>query len=364
MVHSPTKDSAHFRIQSALDLRMAIIDVRRMPSLAQFSAVDVSMLATVVAELGSNILKYAGQGHIRIQPTHDGSRHGVTLVAEDNGPGIPDVDRALQEHYSSSGTLGLGLSGVRRMVSDFQLNSSPGHGCQVQVRKWMALAQPVHLSSIPPTRPGPSAAAQPPPNPNPTHASLVLEVAEANRPCYPEYVSGDSTVVCQLPHGLLLACIDASGHGQKAHALSTQLAALVRNSSNKDLPMLLHTLHQRAMGTIGAAVALAFVDTQHNELLFAGIGNIRIRCVGASTWAGISRDGVLGERFPSTDLQRFPLRADDVVLLHSDGIHTHLSPQVLSRLHLGSARQIADTLLTHSGKTTDDASCIVLKCKT
>jgi serine/threonine protein phosphatase PrpC len=106
------------------------------------------------------------------------------------------------------------------------------------------------------------------------------------------------------------------------------------------------------------------VDAVHNELLFAGIGNIRIRCVGASTWAGISRDGVLGERFPTTDLQRFPLRADDVVLLHSDGIHSHISPQVLSRLHLGTARQIADNLLQQSGKTTDDASCIVLKCKT
>lgn len=357
-----THDSAAFRIQSALDLRMAVAQVGRMPALAQYSAVDLTMLATVVAELGSNILKYAGQGQIRIQPVHSGYRHGVDIVAEDAGPGIADVALAMEEHYSSSGTLGLGLSGVRRMVSEFHIASAPGQGCKVQTRKWLnqsaahatAPLQPSHtpLQAVPEPAPARS-----------TGPQLSFDVAEINRPRYPEYLCGDSTVVQQVPDGLLLASIDASGHGRRAHAVAEPLADLVRTAGNTQPDQLLQRMHQYCIGTVGAAAAVAFVHAVRGELLFAGVGNIRIRCVGAIPWAGISRDGVLGERFPSPHVQRFPLHADDVVLLYSDGIRETISSQMLRRARLGTAQQIAEHVLREGSKTTDDASCIVLKCK-
>lgn len=358
-----THDSAAFRIQSALDLRMAVAQVGRMPALAQYSAVDLTMLATVVAELGSNILKYAGQGQIRIQPVHSGYRHGVDIVAEDAGPGIADVALAMEEHYSSSGTLGLGLSGVRRMVSEFHIASAPGQGCKVQTRKWLnQSAHTMALAAAPP-RPGP-APLQAAPAPGPGQApKLSFDLAEINRPRYPEYLCGDSTVVQQVPDGLLLACIDASGHGKRAHAVAEPLANLVRTAGNTQPDQLLQRMHQYCIGTVGAAAAVAFVHAVRGELLFAGVGNIRIRCVGAIPWAGISRDGVLGERFPSPHVQRFPLHADDVVLLYSDGIRETISSQMLRRARLGTAQQIAEHVLREGSKTTDDASCIVLKCK-
>ncbi|MDY0745894.1 ATP-binding SpoIIE family protein phosphatase [Paucibacter sp. R3-3] len=354
--HPWGSETAVFRLQSMLDLRMAASGVMGMASLARCSPLDLSQLATLVSELGSNILKYAGSGHIRVQTVQEDFRTGVEVVAEDNGPGIPDIAQAMQEHYSSSGTLGLGLSGVRRMVSEFHIDSEPGRGCRVRVQKWMAKPAALHKAAGP-------ASSLPPLPILPTVPAVAFDTAEINRPCYPESVSGDSTVVQPVAGGLLLGCIDASGHGPRAHALSTRLAQQLRAVAGTDMAHLLWLLHQSAVGTIGAAAAIAFVDTARSTLAFAGIGNIRIRCVGAVPWAGICRDGVLGERFPTPEVQQFQLHAGDVVLLYSDGIRETLSTQVLARAHLGTAAHIADNVLQHGGKSTDDASCVVLKCR-
>lgn len=351
-----------FRLQSSLDLRVAVLEVPRLPCLARFNKVDQTLMATVAAELGSNILKYAGEGHLRVQGLQDGYRSGVELVAEDHGPGIPDIPRAMQEHYSSSGTLGMGLSGVQRMVSDLNVVSAPGRGTRIVARKWERTypAHPAHPEAIERSAPILHLAR---PASQPATTGLQLEIAEANRPCYPEHVSGDATLVLPVADGMLLACIDASGHGKAAHALAQRLADGVRAAASPDLARLLRTLHTLAVGSIGAAVSLAFVDVASAELRFAGIGNIRIRGLGPAPWTGIARDGVLGERFPTPDVQRFALHGDDMVLMYSDGIRQSLSSQALARLHLSSAQQIADNLLREAGRTTDDASCIVMKCR-
>lgn len=358
MASNTAHDSAAFRIQSALDLRMAVAHVARMPALAQCSAVDLSLLATVVAELGSNILKYAGHGHIRIQHLRSGYLSGVDIVAEDAGPGIADLALAMEEHYSSSGTLGLGLTGVRRMVSEFHIQSAPGLGCRVQVRKWMSTTPTGTLPMLPPVPLYPVM-----PTPPVMAPALVLDTAELNRPCYPEVLSGDETVLHPFPDGLLVVCIDVSGHGKHAHALAQLLAETARTAATPHLEPLLQRMHQCCIGTLGAAAAVAFVHMARSELLFAGVGNIRIRCVGATPWSGITRDGVLGERFPTPHVQRFPLHTNDVVLLYTDGIRETNSIRMLKQARLGSAQQIAEHVLQEGGKTSDDASCIVLKCK-
>jgi len=357
--HPWASETATFRLQSMLDLRMAASGVMGMASLARCTPLDLSQLATLVSELGSNILKYAGSGQIRVQTVQEDFRTGVEVVAEDNGPGIPDIAQAMQEHYSSSGTLGLGLSGVRRMVSEFHIDSAPGRGCRVRVQKWMAKPAALHKAA------GPASSLSPLPSVPavPVVPAVSFDTAEINRPCHPESISGDSTVVQPVADGILLGCIDASGHGAHAHDLSVRLAQRLRAAAGTDIAHLLWLLHQSAVGTIGAAAAIAFVDTTRSTLAFAGVGNIRIRCVGAVPWAGICRDGVLGERFPTPEVQHFQLHAGDVVLLYSDGIRETLSTQVLARAHLGTASHIADNVLQHGGKSTDDASCVVLKCR-
>jgi serine/threonine-protein kinase RsbT len=104
---------------------------------AGFSESEATLIATAISELARNIVLYAPRGSITLRPAQglNGTR-GVTIVASDSGPGIPDVAQALRDGYSSSGGLGLGLPGVRRLMDEFDINSGRGAGTTVTVTKW------------------------------------------------------------------------------------------------------------------------------------------------------------------------------------------------------------------------------------
>jgi serine/threonine-protein kinase RsbT len=101
-----------------------------------FPSGPATLIATAISELARNILLYAHRGEITLTPLRVASRRGLMVVARDQGPGIPDVDRALQDGYSTSGRLGLGLPGVRRLVDEFSLETRSGQGTTVVVKKW------------------------------------------------------------------------------------------------------------------------------------------------------------------------------------------------------------------------------------
>lgn len=101
-----------------------------------FSRSDLVVVPTAISELARNILRYAGQGEIRIGVTRANWRIGIEVLAVDSGPGIADVALAMQDGYSSSGSLGLGLPGVRRLVDEFEIHSAPGEGTVVRMVKW------------------------------------------------------------------------------------------------------------------------------------------------------------------------------------------------------------------------------------
>ena len=95
------------------------------------------MIATAVSELVRNILKYAGTGEIRLRHVKRMGQRGIEIEAIDQGPGIANCEAAMCDHYSSGGTLGLGLPGVKRMMDEFSLESTPGEGTRVTARKWI-----------------------------------------------------------------------------------------------------------------------------------------------------------------------------------------------------------------------------------
>ncbi len=130
------KREIRIAINRDMDIARAIVQAKRMSNQVAFAAVDQSKIATVVSELARNILKYAGHGHLILCALDYGTGRGIEIVAEDHGPGIDDTIRALTDHYSSAGTLGLGLPGVKRLMDDFELQSNPGVGTRVTVRKW------------------------------------------------------------------------------------------------------------------------------------------------------------------------------------------------------------------------------------
>ncbi|MER7205615.1 anti-sigma regulatory factor [Streptosporangium sp. NPDC020072] len=100
------------------------------------SLVDQTKVVTAASELARNALVYAGGGRVRVEIVHNGLRKGLRLTFSDEGPGIPDIEQALTDGWTTGGGLGLGLSGSRRLVDEFDLKSAPGEGTLITVTKW------------------------------------------------------------------------------------------------------------------------------------------------------------------------------------------------------------------------------------
>ncbi len=127
----------HRTIRNETDARHAVLESTLYSRDAGFDEVPSRIIATAVSELVRNILKYAGSGEMSMRRIKEPGRRGVEIEVADQGPGITDCDAAMSDHFSSSGTLGMGLPGVRRMMDDFRLESAPGEGTRVTARKWI-----------------------------------------------------------------------------------------------------------------------------------------------------------------------------------------------------------------------------------
>jgi serine/threonine-protein kinase RsbT len=102
-----------------------------------FSLTDVTMIATAISEIARNITSYAGQGEVRVGVQYRDGRQALVVRAEDDGPGIADIERALEDGYSTGRGLGLGLPGARRLMDRLVVESAPGKGTVVEMWKWI-----------------------------------------------------------------------------------------------------------------------------------------------------------------------------------------------------------------------------------
>jgi len=123
-------------IRADVDIVTARQESRRLAATLGFSSGDLTVIAAAVSEVALNILAYAAQGEVDIGLIEHNGRRGVFVVARDGGPGIPDVALALQDGFSTSGSLGLGLPGARRLMDEFEISSEVGKGTIVTMRKW------------------------------------------------------------------------------------------------------------------------------------------------------------------------------------------------------------------------------------
>jgi serine/threonine-protein kinase RsbT len=123
-------------IQSASDIVVARQAVRSAALQVGFSLVDQTKIVTAASELARNTLDYGGGGVVRLEQLEENPRRGLRLTFEDHGPGIPDIQLALKDGYTTGGGLGLGLGGARRLVNDFEIHSAPGQGTRVLITRW------------------------------------------------------------------------------------------------------------------------------------------------------------------------------------------------------------------------------------
>jgi serine/threonine-protein kinase RsbT len=123
-------------INADQDIVLARQNGRAMAMELGFSSGDATLIAAAISELARNIISYAGQGEILLEAIHGSKVTGMRIVARDDGPGIRDISQAMRDGFSTSGSLGIGLPGVRRLMDEFEISSVPRRGTTVVVKKW------------------------------------------------------------------------------------------------------------------------------------------------------------------------------------------------------------------------------------
>jgi serine/threonine-protein kinase RsbT len=118
------------------DIVTARQEGRTLAAVIGFSNSDQILIATAISEAARNILQYAGRGEIVLNQIRDGTKDGILIVARDEGPGIPNIQLAMQDGFSTSGGLGLGLPGIKRLMSEMNVVSTLGVGTTVELKKW------------------------------------------------------------------------------------------------------------------------------------------------------------------------------------------------------------------------------------
>jgi len=132
----PTFRTETVELRSAADVVAVRQLVRTWAVEAGFSLVDQTKMVTAASELARNTIDYGGGGVARLELLTEGARRGLRVAFEDHGPGIPDVEKALTDHYTTGNGLGLGLGGARRLVNEFDISSRPGEGTRVVITRW------------------------------------------------------------------------------------------------------------------------------------------------------------------------------------------------------------------------------------
>jgi serine/threonine-protein kinase RsbT len=132
-------DEARIVVAADTDIVEARQMGRDLAAQLGFSLTDLTMIATAISEVARNITTYAGRGEVTLRLIRQAERRGLVVIARDDGPGIADIDRALLDGFSTGRGMGLGLPGARRLMDEFEIDSSPGRGTTVTMRKWASV---------------------------------------------------------------------------------------------------------------------------------------------------------------------------------------------------------------------------------
>lgn len=124
------------RLRSNQDIVAVRQEVRAWAVAQGLNLVDQTKIVTAASELARNALEYGGGGTACLEALEEGQRRGLRLTFEDRGPGIADIALAMTDGYTTSGGLGLGLSGSKRLVNEFEISSTPGEGTRVTITRW------------------------------------------------------------------------------------------------------------------------------------------------------------------------------------------------------------------------------------
>ncbi len=319
------------------DIMLAQGAARELARDIRFSETECEQIALAASELASNLVRHANGGTLRVAAVADGPRKGVALETCDEGPGIAHPDRALTDGFSTAGGLGTGLGTVHRIMDELDFSSRPAGGLKVSCCRWMR----------PSTRPV---------------FPRQLTFGVATRARRHEVQNGDAFVLRVWADAALAGVIDGLGHGEHAEHAAHAARAYVEDHFDQPLRRLFEGVAVVCKRTRGVVMALARFDLQGGRIQIASIGNVEVRLFGGPRPTNIIvRRGILGVNAPGAVVTSHDWSDDTILVMHSDGLHTHWTLNDLPRVVWAVPAEAAQALLTAQGKDDDDATAVVVR---
>jgi anti-sigma regulatory factor (Ser/Thr protein kinase) len=281
------------------DLGAARLAARSMSTAIGFDERAVEEIALVVSELATNLVKHAKDGILRLQRIEEDGRTGNQTDSEDQGPGIVNVEQAIGDDYSTSGSLGCGLGAVNRLMDEFDVTSRPGAGTSIVCKRWLRVDVPPALA-----------------------CPLVFGVA--TRPCPLMSVNGDTFVIHEWGESALVGVIDGLGHGQFAYRAAQAARQYVERHYDQPLAEIFRGVARTCQATRGVVMGLARFDWGRATLTFASVGNVEARVFGSPEPMNfVFPRGILGLNARRPVVTQQPWALSNVMVLYSDGLIAH-----------------------------------------
>ncbi|MDT4954455.1 MAG: hypothetical protein QOJ02_2593 [Acidobacteriota bacterium] len=317
-----------------------------------FDETELAQIDIVVQEIGMNAARYATAGGWLHYTTTLGHAPGLELTYWDSGPGIYDLDRAIRDGVSTSGSLGAGLGAIRRLMDEFEVYSTlpstsrlsfsqrrTSHGTMMLARKWVGTRQVETQGSDEARRFG---------------------VWSRSHPG--ETLNGDAYYIARRGSSTLLAVIDGLGHGAGAKEATDVAVDLLDEWMGEPLDKVLQSAHNALRSTRGVVLGAAVIDETNKRFHYAGVGNIMVRVYNAPEHISpISTNGTLGARLGNLRVWTYPWAEGATLIMASDGVSASWDIESYPGLLRRTPQLIAGILMRDYGRHADDATVLVAR---
>lgn len=334
----------------SLDIKQTaqVGDARRQAtSLAQKMGFDDTLqgkVAIVVTEAANNLVKHGNGGELLLTSTLSANGLGLDILALDNGNGMANVAQCLMDGYSTSGTPGTGLGAIQRLSSTFDIFSNRGQGTVLYARLEKTENRKQKTEG---------------------EASSLPDWGAVCVPAPGETESGDAWEVQAHGGRVYFLSVDGLGHGpQAAEAAQAATRAFRERAGQEEAQGLLESIHAALRSSRGAAAAVAVLDAQRQELVYAGIGNIAGAIVsGTDSHSLVSLSGIVGLQMRRVQTFTYACPPGALLVLHSDGLGTQWRLDRYPGLTQRAPAIIAGVLYRDCKPGRDDASVLVARCR-
>jgi len=303
-----------------------------------FNECDREEISLVVSELASNIIKYAERGIITLTPVCNEQCEGLMIEAEDDGEGFNE-HTSMKDGVSTSGTLGVGLGAVNRLMDEFDILQREDHsGTRIVCKRWL------HDNSN-------------------RGEHCPFEYGIFSRPKPGETANGDTFIIKNIRGATLVGVIDGVGHGILASQAANAARQYVERHAELPLLEIFRGVDRACASTRGVVMALVILDWKKNTFRYASVGNIEVKVLshGHEKPKFIVRRGIVGKHAPAPVVTENVWHSGNILALHSDGISTHWQWQDFEQYDNHPAQVIAEEIYKSTQKYHDDATIVIVK---